>query len=633
MSELIKHECGIATLRLLKPLSFYQKKYGSAFYGINKMYLMLEKQHNRGQDGAGFASVKLDMEPGNRYISRVRSNEAQPIQDIFKKINERINEELELHPEILEDIDSQKKNLPYLGEVHLGHVRYGTFGKNSIESVHPFLRQNNWMHRNLIVAGNFNMTNVNELFENLVELGQHPKEKADTVTVMEKIGHFLDSEVGKLYKKLKEKGYNKKEASPHIVEQLKIHKILKKSSKDWDGGYVIAGMLGHGDSFVLRDPNGIRPAYYYKDDEVVVVASERPVIQTAFNVDYEDVHELEPGQAIITKKDGSVHFKTILEPRERKACSFERIYFSRGSDAEIYKERKQLGRLLMPEVLRAIDYDTMNSVFSYIPNTAETSFYGMVEAAQDELNRQKNEAILKEKESLTDERLSDILSLRLRTEKIAVKDVKLRTFITEDSSRDDLVAHVYDVTYGVVKPTDNLVVIDDSIVRGTTLKKSILKMLDRLSPKKIIIVSSAPQIRYPDCYGIDMANLEDFIAFQAVVSLLKEHGTYQDTMDAVYQKCKQQIEQATKVEENYVKAVYDPFTYEEVSERIAQLLSHESITSEVKVIYQTVDKLHEACPKNLGDWYFTGDYPTKGGNKVVNKAFMNFYEGKKDRAY
>ena len=633
MSELIKHECGIATLRLLKPLSFYQKKYGSAFYGINKMYLMLEKQHNRGQDGAGFASVKLDMEPGNRYISRVRSNEAQPIQDIFKKINERINEELELHPEILEDIDSQKKNLPYLGEVHLGHVRYGTFGKNSIESVHPFLRQNNWMHRNLIVAGNFNMTNVNELFENLVELGQHPKEKADTVTVMEKIGHFLDSEVGKLYKKLKEKGYNKKEASPHIVEQLKIHKILKKSSKDWDGGYVIAGMLGHGDSFVLRDPNGIRPAYYYKDDEVVVVASERPVIQTAFNVDYEDVHELEPGQAIITKKDGSVHFKTILEPRERKACSFERIYFSRGSDAEIYKERKQLGRLLMPEVLRAIDYDTMNSVFSYIPNTAETSFYGMVEAAQDELNRQKNEAILKEKESLTDERLSDILSLRLRTEKIAVKDVKLRTFITEDSSRDDLVAHVYDVTYGVVKPTDNLVVIDDSIVRGTTLKKSILKMLDRLSPKKIIIVSSAPQIRYPDCYGIDMANLEDFIAFQAAVSLLKEHGIYQDTMDAVYQKCKQQIEQATKVEENYVKAVYDPFTYEEVSERIAQLLSHESITSEVKVIYQTVDKLHEACPKNLGDWYFTGDYPTKGGNKVVNKAFMNFYEGKKDRAY
>lgn len=633
MSELIKHECGIATLRLLKPLSYYKEKYGSAFYGINKMYLMMEKQHNRGQDGAGLASVKLDVKPGNRYISRIRSNEAQPIQDIFAQVNERINRELKEHPEILEDIDNEKIKLPYLGEVYLGHVRYGTFGKNSIESVHPFLRQNNWMHRNLIVAGNFNMTNVNELFQNLVELGQHPKEKADTVTVMEKIGHFLDSEVGKLYKKLKEEGYNKKEASPHIVEQLKIHKILKKSSKDWDGGYVIAGMLGHGDSFVLRDPNGIRPAYYYKDDEVVVVASERPVIQTAFNVQYEDVHELMPGQAIITKKDGSVHFKTILKPRERKACSFERIYFSRGSDAEIYKERKNLGRLLMPEVLKAIDYDTMNSVFSFIPNTAETSFYGMVEAAQDELNYQKNQSILKEKEGLTDERLSEILSLRLRTEKIAVKDVKLRTFIAEDSSRDDLVAHVYDVTYGVVKPTDNLVVIDDSIVRGTTLKKSILKMLDRLNPKKIIIVSSAPQIRYPDCYGIDMAKLEDFVAFQAAVSLLKERGIYKETVDAIYDKCKDHSEFAHQAEQNHVKAMYEPFSYEEVSDRIAKLLSDESINSEVKVIYQTVDKLHEACPKNLGDWYFTGDYPTKGGNKVVNKAFMNFYEGKNDRAY
>jgi len=633
MSELIKHECGIATLRLLKPLSYYQKKYGSAFYGINKMYLMMEKQHNRGQDGAGLASVKLDVEPGNRYISRIRSNEAQPIQDIFAQINERINKELEVNPGIIEDIDNRKTDLPYLGEVFLGHVRYGTYGKNSIESVHPFLRQNNWMHRNLIVAGNFNMTNVNELFQNLVELGQHPKEKADTVTVMEKIGHFLDSEVRKLYKKLKDEGFNKKEASPHIVEQLKVHKILRKSSKDWDGGYVIAGMLGHGDSFVLRDPNGIRPAYYYKDDEVVVVASERPVIQTAFNVAFEDVHELMPGEAIITKKDGSVHFKTILKPKERKACSFERIYFSRGSDAEIYKERKNLGRLLMPEVLKAIDYDTMNSVFSFIPNTAETSFYGMVEAAQDELNHQKNQAILKEKESLTDERLSEILNLRLRTEKIAVKDVKLRTFITEDSSRDDLVAHVYDITYGVVKPTDNLVVIDDSIVRGTTLKKSILKMLDRLNPKKIIIVSSAPQIRYPDCYGIDMAKLEDFVAFQAAISLLKDKGIYQETMDAVYQKCKDQSQFASQAKENHVKAIYEPFSYEEVSERISMLLSDESISSEVKVIYQTVDKLHEACPKNLGDWYFTGDYPTQGGNKVVNKAFMNFYEGKNDRAY
>lgn len=633
MSELIKHECGIATLRLLKPLSYYKEKYGTAFYGINKMYLMMEKQHNRGQDGAGIASVKLDVEPGNRYISRVRSNEAQPIQDIFAQINHRINAEIEANPELQDNVELQKKNLPYIGEVFLGHVRYGTYGKNSIENVHPFLRQNNWMHRNLILAGNFNMTNVNELFQKLIDLGQHPKEKADTITVMEKIGHFLDSEVRKLYKKLKSEGFNKKEASPHIIEQLKIHKILKKSSKDWDGGYVLAGMLGHGDSFVMRDPNGIRPAYYYKDDEIVVVASERPVIQTAFNVKYEDVHELDPGHAIITKKDGSVSFKKILEPKERKACSFERIYFSRGSDAEIYTERKNLGRLLMPEVLDAIEFDTMNSVFSYIPNTAETSFYGMVEAAQDELNRQKNQAILKEKESLTDERLFDILNLRLRTEKIAVKDAKLRTFITEDSSRDDLVAHVYDVTYGVVKPTDNLVVIDDSIVRGTTLKKSILKMLDRLNPKKIIIVSSAPQIRYPDCYGIDMAKLEDFVAFQAAVSLLKERGIYEEVVQSIYKKCQNQSEFASEAEENHVKAMYEPFTYEEISDRIALLLSDESIEAEVKVIYQTVEKLHEACPKNLGDWYFTGDYPTQGGNKVVNKAFVNFYEGKNDRAY
>lgn len=633
MSELIKHECGIATLRLLKPLSYYKEKYGTAFYGINKMYLMMEKQHNRGQDGAGIASVKLDVEPGNRYISRVRSNEAQPIQDIFAQINHRINAEIEANPELQDNVELQKKNLPYIGEVFLGHVRYGTYGKNSIENVHPFLRQNNWMHRNLILAGNFNMTNVNELFQKLIDLGQHPKEKADTITVMEKIGHFLDSEVRKLYKKLKSEGFNKKEASPHIIEQLKIHKILKKSSKDWDGGYVLAGMLGHGDSFVMRDPNGIRPAYYYKDDEIVVVASERPVIQTAFNVKYEDVHELDPGHAIITKKDGSVSFKKILEPKERKACSFERIYFSRGSDAEIYTERKNLGRLLMPEVLDAIEFDTMNSVFSYIPNTAETSFYGMVEAAQDELNRQKNQAILKEKESLTDERLFDILNLRLRTEKIAVKDAKLRTFITEDSSRDDLVAHVYDVTYGVVKPTDNLVVIDDSIVRGTTLKKSILKMLDRLNPKKIIIVSSAPQIRYPDCYGIDMAKLEDFVAFQAAVSLLKERGIYEEVVQSIYKKCQNQSEFASEAEENHVKAMYEPFSYEEISDRIALLLSDESIEAEVKVIYQTVEKLHEACPKNLGDWYFTGDYPTQGGNKVVNKAFVNFYEGKSDRAY
>ncbi|MGM0392092.1 MAG: amidophosphoribosyltransferase [Bacteroidota bacterium] len=632
MSDAIKHECGIALIRLLKPLEFYKEKYGTAFYGINKMYLMMEKQHNRGQDGAGFASIKLNTIPGDRYISRVRSNAAQPIQDIFKQINERINDEIGEHPEYANDVSLQKKHLPYLGELYLGHVRYGTFGKNSIESVHPFLRQNNWMHRNLIVAGNFNMTNVAQLFNNLVELGQHPKERADTVTVMEKIGHFLDDEVRKLYKKLKHEGYSKVQASPLIAERLNVAKILRKSAKNWDGGYAMAGLLGHGDSFVLRDPSGIRPAYYYQDDEVVVVASERPVIQTVFNVNFEDVKELDPGHAIITKKSGEVNITEILEPLERKACSFERIYFSRGSDAEIYNERKMLGRLLMPEVLKSIKHDTVNTVFSFIPNTAETSFYGMVEAAQDELNKQKNQAILEEKETLTDERLQEILAHRLRTEKIAIKDVKLRTFITEDSSRDDLVAHVYDVTYGVVKPTDNLVIIDDSIVRGTTLKKSIIKMMDRLNPKKLIVVSSAPQIRYPDCYGIDMARLEDFVAFKAALALLEDTNQYH-IVDSVYEKCKKQVELEDEEVQNFVTEIYAPFKDQEISDKIAELLSEPEVETEVHVIYQTVENLHKACPKNLGDWYFTGDYPTFGGNRVVNRAFINFYEGNKDRAY
>ncbi len=632
MSDALKHECGIAQIRLLKPLEFYKEKYGSAFYGVNKMYLMMEKQHNRGQDGAGFASIKLNMKPGERYISRLRSNAAQPIQDIFAQINERINSELLEHPEYAEDVALQKKNIPYIGELFLGHVRYGTFGKNSIESVHPFLRQNNWMHRNLIVAGNFNMTNVFQLFDNLVELGQHPKERADTVTVMEKIGHFLDDEVRKLYKKLKKEGYTKVEASPLIADRLNIAKILRKSAKNWDGGYAMAGLLGHGDSFVLRDPAGIRPAYYYKDDEVVVIASERPVIQTVFNVKFEDVKELEPGHAIITKMGGDVSIQQILEPLERKACSFERIYFSRGSDAEIYKERKMLGRLLMPEVLKNIDHDTINTVFSYIPNTAETSFYGMVEAAQDELNKQKNEAILSEKETLTDERLKEILAYKLRTEKVAIKDVKLRTFITEDSSRDDLVAHVYDVTYGVVKETDNLVIIDDSIVRGTTLKKSIIKMMDRLNPKQLLVVSSAPQIRYPDCYGIDMARLEGLVAFRAALELLKDQGKY-DIVEEVYKKCKKQENLEDKDVKNFVKEIYEPFTDQEISDKIAELLSEPEVKTKVKILYQTVENLHKACPKHLGDWYFTGDYPTFGGNRVVNRAFLNFYEGNEGRSY
>ena len=632
MSDALKHECGIALVRLLKPLEYYKEKYGTAFYGVNKMYLMMEKQHNRGQDGAGFASIKLDVNPGERYISRVRSNASQPIQDIFAQINERINHEMTNHPEYKDDVTAQKKNIPYIGELFLGHVRYGTFGINSVENVHPFLRQNNWMHRNLIIAGNFNMTNTNELFDNLIKLGMHTKEKADTVTVMEKIGHFLDDAVRKLYKKAKAKGFNKQEASPYIAEHLNLAKILRKSAADWDGGYAMAGLLGHGDSFVLRDPAGIRPAYYYQDDEVIVVASERPAIQTVFNVPFEEVKELDPGNALIIKKDGSMKLSEIIAPLERRSCSFERIYFSRGSDAEIYQERKMLGRLIMPKILEAIDFDTENSVFSFIPNTAETSFYGMLEAAQDELNKQKNEAILNEKESLTPERLQQIQAHKIRTEKIAIKDVKLRTFITDDSSRDDLVAHVYDVTYGVVKPEDNLVIIDDSIVRGTTLKKSILKMLDRLHPKQIVVVSSAPQIRYPDCYGIDMARLEHLVAFQAALELHKDRGTYA-IVEEIYHKCKEQVTLEDTSVINHVKKLYSPFTNEEISDKVAEIISEENIKAKVKLIFQSVDDLHTACPKNLGDWYFTGNYPTAGGNRVVNRAYINFYEGNPERAY
>ncbi|MBT8244354.1 MAG: amidophosphoribosyltransferase [Winogradskyella sp.] len=632
MSDALKHECGIALIRLLKPLEYYKEKYGSAFYGVNKMYLMMEKQHNRGQDGAGFASIKLDTQPGERYISRVRSIAQQPIQDIFAKINERINEELTKNPEYQNNVEAQKKNIPYIGELLLGHVRYGTFGKNNVESVHPFLRQNNWMHRNLIVAGNFNMTNVTELFDNLVQIGQHPKEKADTITIMEKIGHFLDDAVAKIYKRLKKEGYSKVECSPLIAERLNVAKILRKAAKNWDGGYAMAGLLGHGDSFVLRDPAGIRPTYYYKDDEIVVVASERPVIQTVFNVDFDDVKELAPGHAIITKKSGETSIKEILEPLERKACSFERIYFSRGSDAEIYKERKELGRLLMPKVLEAIDGDTKNTVFSFIPNTAETSFFGMIDTVEEHLNKRKTQAILDGNGKLSADKVTEILSERPRIEKIAIKDVKLRTFITEDSSRDDLVAHVYDVTYGVIKPTDNLVIIDDSIVRGTTLKKSIIKMMDRLQPKKIIVVSSAPQIRYPDCYGIDMANLEGLVAFRAALELLKDTNNY-GIVEDVYKKCKAQVQLDDKDVKNFVKEIYTNFTDEQISNKISELLSDDDVNAEVKIIFQPVENLHMACPKNLGDWYFTGDYPTVGGNRVVNKAFINFYEGNKERAY
>ena len=632
MSDAIKHECGIALVRLKKPLQFYKDKYGSAFYGINKMYLLMEKQHNRGQDGAGFASVKFNVLPGTRYISRVRSNKSQPIQDIFAQINDRLNGVLEKNQDRIDDVSWQEENLPYLGNLFLGHVRYGTFGKNSIESVHPFLRQSNWKHQNLIVAGNFNMTNSKKLLEELVELGQHPKEFTDTVTVLEKIGHFLEEEVSQLYIQAKEKGFNKKDASPFIEENLDLQNVLKRSSKNWDGGYAMAGLVGHGDAFVLRDPNGIRPTYFYEDEEVVVVASERPVIQTVFNANISDVKELDRGHALIIKKNGVTSIKEVNKPREKKSCSFERIYFSRGSDADIYQERKNLGKFVFPQILKSIDNDISNSVFSFIPNTAETSFYGMTEAAEDILNEQKTSKILSGGKSLSAQKVTEILSERPRFEKIAIKDAKLRTFIADDSSRDDLVAHVYDVTYGVVKPTDNLVIIDDSIVRGTTLKKSIIKILDRLNPKKIVVVSSAPQIRYPDCYGIDMARIEDFIAFRAALELLKETNQYQ-LVDTVYKKAIDQREKEDAEIINYVKEIYSPFSTEQVSQKIAQMLKTKDINAEVEVIYQNVEDLHKACPNNSGDWYFTGNYPTDGGHRVVNEAFINFYEGNNKRAY
>lgn len=632
MSDAIKHECGIALVRLKKPLQFYKDKYGSAFYGINKMYLLMEKQHNRGQDGAGFASVKFNINPGTRYISRVRSNKAQPIQDIFAQINDRINGVLEKHPERVDDVKWQEENMPYLGNLFLGHVRYGTFGKNSIESVHPFLRQSNWKHQNLIVAGNFNMTNSKQMLEELIELGQHPKEFTDTVTVMEKIGHFLEDEVAKLYQEAKKKGFNKKDASPFIEENLNLKKVLKRSSKNWDGGYAMAGLVGHGDAFVLRDPNGIRPTYFYEDDEAVVVASERPVIQTVFNVKIDKVQELKRGHALIIKKSGAVSIKKVNEPKENKACSFERIYFSRGSDSSIYEERKNLGKYVFPKILKSINSDISNSVFSFIPNTAETSFYGMTEAAEDLLNKQKTKKILDGGKNLSAEKVTQILSERPRFEKIAIKDAKLRTFIADDNSRDDLVEHVYDITYGVVKPTDNLVIIDDSIVRGTTLKKSIIRILDRLSPKKIVVVSSAPQIRYPDCYGIDMARIDAFIAFKAALELLQDTNQYH-IIDEVYKKCKAQQSKEDHEITNYVKDVYKPFTAEEISDKIAQMLKTKDIKADVEVIYQSIEGLHKACPNNLGDWYFTGNYPTPGGMRVVNEAFINFYEGNNKRAY
>lgn len=630
MSDSIKHECGIAFIRLRKPLEYYLEKYNSAFYGIKKMNLLMLKQVNRGQDGAGLATIKLDVDAGKRYISRQRSNSDNPIVSIFKEVNSHFNE---LTPEQRKDIPYLKDNIPFTGELILGHLRYGTYAKNTIENCHPFLRQNNWQNRNLVLAGNFNLTNVDELFGQLLEIGQHPKEKSDSVLMMEKIGHFLDFENQRLFDEYHKQGYSNAEISSMIADNLDLTKILKNSFKNIDGGYAMVGMIGQGDAFVMRDPSGIRPAYYYEDDEVVVVTSERPAIQTAFDVPLESIKEITPGSALVVKRNGDLYEENILTPAERQSCSFERIYFSRGNDAEIYKERKELGKLVATRIRENINNDFENTVFSYIPNTASTSFYGMIDGLNDWLNAYKKDLILRKGQELSEAELEHILSLRPRREKIAIKDVKLRTFITADTHRDDMVGHVYDVTYGIIRRgIDTLVVIDDSIVRGTTLKLSILRILDRLGPKKIVVVSSAPQIRYPDCYGIDMSKMKDFAAFQGLLKLLEERGL-EHKLEEAYEKAKHQLTLKDAQMSNPLQEVYALFTEDELSNKIAEILTPEDINAEVSLIFQSIEDLHRACPNDKGDWYFSGNYPTPGGYRVVNKAFVNYMEGIHERAY
>lgn len=633
MSELIKHECGVALIRLLKPLEYYKQKYGTWMYGLNKLYLLMEKQHNRGQDGAGLVSLKIDYTPGEEYLDRLRSVKENPIKDIFDQIFKLYQKAEEKNPEDFFDAVWAKKHLPYSGEAYLGHLRYGTFGRNSIEFVHPVMRQNNWRSKNLVLAGNFNLTNTSELFELLVDLGQHPSAYTDTVTILEKLGHFLDEENQLLFRQYKNEGLTNIEISHAIERNLDVRKLLERASRDWDGGYTIAGMIGHGDVFINRDPWGIRPAFYYHDDEIVVFASERPVIQTVMNVRYTEVQEVNPGEAIIVKRDGRVLKEMVRLPQKRSACSFERIYFSRGSDRDIYNERKALGRLLAPLILEKVEYNLQDTVFSYIPNTAETSFYGMMEGVRTHLLDWKKKKIKALNGGLTEEKIAEIIAVEPRVEKIAIKDVKLRTFIADDSGRNDLVGHVYDVTYGVVKnDVDTLVIIDDSIVRGTTLKESIIKILDRLHPKKIIIVSSAPQIRYPDCYGIDMAEVGKFAAFNAAIELLKDTGQV-SIIDDVYTKCNEQRNFPKEEIVNFVTEIYRPFTNEDISRKMAEMLKPDHCNAEVEFVFQTVENLHKACPAHTGDWYFTGNYPTPGGNKVVNTSFIQYYEGKEGRAY
>ena len=633
MSDNIKHECGIAMLRLRKPIEYYINKYGTWSYGLQKMYLMMEKQHNRGQDGAGIAGIKLDVPPGNRYIFRQRSNKANPIKEVFDLIYQDIDALTQLYPEDFENPGFIKDKVPFACDIYLGHLRYGTYGNYNIDYVHPVSRENNWKSKNLVMAGNFNLTNVGEVFSSLVELGQNPVDFSDTVTILENVGHRLDEENERLFRKFKEKGFSKKEISPLIEKNLDVSSILKKASRNWDGGYAMAGMIGHGDAFVMRDPAGIRPAYYYIDDEVVVVASERPVIQTIFNVRTDNVLELPPASAIIIKASGETNIEKIREETEPRKCSFERIYFSRGTDKLIYRERKKLGELLANSVLKVVDYDLDHTVFSYIPNTAESAFYGLIKGVENYLNQVKIDHILSRGKYLSREELEKIINQRPRVEKIAVKDAKLRTFITEDTSRDDLVGHIYDVTYGVIKRgIDNLVVIDDSIVRGTTLKKSIIRILDKLDPRKIVVVSSSPQLRYPDCYGIDMAKLGDFIAFKAAIELLKDTGK-ESVIQSVYNAALSELKKPVDEMKNLVREIYKPFSTDEISAKISSMLKSDEIKSEVRIVFQTIEGLHEACPGHLGDWYFTGNYPTPGGNKVVNQSFINYVEGRNIRAY
>ncbi len=634
MSENIKHECGIVLLRLLKPLDYYAKKYGTAFWGLNKLYLLIQKQHNRGQDGAGIAAVKFNAKPGIQYINRMRSNSSTPIRDCFTPVYDEIQKVADQCPEKLKDIAWIKENLPFSSELFMGHLRYGTFGKNSIESVHPFIIHNNWVSRSIVAAGNFNLTNSEELFDDLVALGQHPIETSDTITVLETIANYVNKENNTLYRKYKEKGLSKYDISRKIQKEMDIQQILQGASKNWDGGYAFCGMLGHGDAFVMRDPVGIRPAFYHQDEEVIVVASERPAIQTAFNLPTEDVNELPPGYAAIIKQDGTFSIKQCKQPQEPpRQCSFERIYFSRGTDQDIYKERERLGAYLLDGVLKAIDNDLINTVFSYIPNTALVAFNGMFDALRDHCNEIKKQKILKNQDCLTPELMDKILAIMPRFDQVAVKDAKLRTFITQDNQRDDLVAHVYDITYGTVnKNVDNLVVLDDSIVRGTTLRESIIRMLDRLSPKKIVIASSAPQVRYPDCYGIDMSRLGEFVAFQAAIALLKETGQ-EHIIEDVYRKAKEQESYPKEDIKNYVREIYAPFTAEQISSKIAELVRPEDIHAELEIVYNSIENLHKACPHHTGDWYFTGNYPTPGGYKVLNKSYINYIEKRKERPW